>query len=133
MCPRLTLLCGEMQPEQWFSAVAKAHQSLYNRSSIEYEDFERFCKGCEVFPVTLDGDTVGAVIVKGAEIHACIASGFKRWFRKEQAAILNAVIEKHGYAETTATTPEGAAFVKRLGFAPHGGKFRRVTKWELNQ
>jgi hypothetical protein len=62
-----------------------------------------------------------------------LRSGYGRWFRKEQAAILNAVIDKHGFAQTHATTQAGREFVRRLGFEPHGKAFRRYIKWGLKQ
>lgn len=106
---------------------------MLGRWNVSREDFARHVEGWDVHPVTLDGQTVGAVLVKGPEIHACIAEGFGRWFRREQAAILNAVIDKHGYAQTQATTEAGIRFVQRLGFKKHGDSYRRDTKWELRQ
>lgn len=106
---------------------------MLGRWDVSFSDFARLVEGWDVHPVRLDGRTVGAVLVKGPEIHACIASGFGRWFRREQAAILNAVIDRYGYAQTQATTQAGIRFVQRLGFKRHGDSFRRETKWELKR
>lgn len=115
------------------TALEAAYESLKDRWPGTFAQFCEAAQGWEVHAVTLDGRTVGAIAVNGPEIHACIAEGFGRWFRKEQAEILNDVIEKHGYAQTRATTEAGRRFVQRLGFEPHGDAFRRYTKWAWNR
>ena len=80
--------------------------------------------------MVVDGQIAGALIVSGCEIHACILPQFKgRWLSRKELRIMNAVIEKHGYAQTSATTEEGEKFVHRLGFVKHGNTFRRLQKW----
>ena len=110
-----------------------AWRSVVERWPIGFREFEQALSGWEIHPVFVDGNAVGAILVNGPEIHACIAGGYGRWFRKEQVAILNAVIERHGYAQTHATTPAGERFVARLGFQKVGNAFRRYTKWESKQ
>lgn len=113
--------------------IEAAWHSVKDRWPCSLEQFSNAAAGWDVHPVLLDGETVGAILVNGPEIHACIAGGYGRWFRKEQVAILNAVIERHGYAQTHATTPAGERFVARLGFQKVGNAFRRYTKWESKQ
>lgn len=104
--------------------------SLVGRFPIEYEAFADFAKDCEVNPVYVDGEVAGALIVKGFEIHACILPAFKgKWLTRKELRILNAVIERHGFAQTSTTTQEGEYFVTRLGFVKDGEIYRRFEKW----
>ena len=74
-----------------------------------------------VHPVDVDGRPVGAVIVKGPEIHACIACDVRGlWMSKWLLRLLGDVVRKHGHAITRATTDEGRQFVQRLGFVRRG-------------
>jgi hypothetical protein len=102
-------------------ALHAAFESLSARADLSFEQFEAFAAGCDIHPVCVDGDIVGAVIVKGPDIHACILSQARgRWFSRRCALILNDVIARHGFARTSATTQEGMEFVMRLGFRPSG-------------
>lgn len=121
-----------MPAAQW-SSLHAAWESLAARSGLSWDEFRQLVDGWEVHPVTLAGEAVGAVLVNGPEIHACIKEGYGRWFRKEQIGVLNEVIRRHGYAQTSATTPAGLEFVRRLGFEQHGSVFRRYAPWELKQ
>ena len=85
--------------------------------AVTLVEFREACSHCEVHPVTVRGNIAGAVIVKGAEVHACILPwAHKRWFGRAQARILNGIIRQYGYATTSATTKAGREFVERLGF-----------------
>jgi hypothetical protein len=71
----------------------------------------------EVHPVLVDHTVVGAVLIFGPEIHACISDGYGRWLTKGILRnTLWGVLDEYGYATTSATTPAGEQFVKRLGF-----------------
>ena len=96
-----------------------AWESLAGRSNCTFEQFKDFAKDAEVHDVFVDNKDVGAVIVIGAEVHACIKpEGFKRWYGKAQRRILNNIISKHGYATTSVTEGNavGDKFVRGLGF-----------------
>ena len=99
-------------------AIMAAFESVKSRApELQFDVFEAYVSDAEVHPVSVDSKPVGAVIVKGAEIHACVlpeARGL--WFTRRLLAVLRDVIAKHGYAVTSATTPDGVAFVRRLGF-----------------
>jgi GNAT superfamily N-acetyltransferase len=103
-------------------AVEAAYLSASDRlRGIGVEQFRQMLESWDVHEIKVGGDVVGAVLVNGPEIHACIlpqAQG--RWIGRAQLRILNNVIKKHGYAKTTATTPTGREFVSRLGFHRHG-------------
>ena len=108
--------------------------SLVDRFPISFEQFLEYTQAMEVNPVIVDSEMAGALIVYGPDIHACILPKFKgRWLGRKELRIMNAVIKKHGYAQTSATTEEGEAFVKRLGFVKHGNTFRRSESWAWNQ
>ena len=75
-----------------------------------------------VHPVDVGGQPVGAVIVKGAEIHACIDPAARGlWMSRKLLRVLQAVVDQFGAATTHATTESGRQFVVRLGFVPAGG------------
>ncbi len=97
---------------------------------MSYEEFKQAIFEFEITPIHVNGEPAGALLVKDADVHACVLRKFKgRWFTRRVFGILNRLVEKHGYAQTSATTKDGEAFVQRLGFTKHGNEFRRYTKW----
>lgn len=100
-------------------SLRTAWESLHPRSSVSYRDFCALAQRGQVHDIFLDGLDVGAILVIGPEIHACIKpAGFGRWFNKRAKAILTEVIARHGHATTTVTAGNetGHRFVTRLGF-----------------
>lgn len=86
-----------------------------------YERFKADLSDCDVVPVVVGGAMAGAIVARGPVLHACILPAFKcRWMSKSVLRYLRSVIEKHGYAQTTAATQEGRDFVARLGFRLEG-------------
>lgn len=116
-------------------AIDAAYESAAGRMpGITLETFREAVADFEVHPIVVRGETVGALLVSGPEIHACVMpNGHRRWINKALFAVLNAVIDKHGYAQTEATTPAGAAFVEALGFEKQGNIYRSTKKWALKQ
>ena len=107
-------MCGSMEPER-FHSLTLAHESLVDRSEIDFQTFLEVARDWEVFPALH-----GAILRKGPEIHACIKpEGFGRWFNKAARQVLQETIDKHGYALTRVTEGNlvGDAFVRRLGFS----------------
>ena len=106
-------------------AVEAAYLSASDRlRGVGLPEFREMLRAWDVHEIKAGGDIVGAVLVKGPEIHACIlpkAQG--RWIGRPQLRILNNVIKKHGYAKTSATTPGGKEFVERLGFHAEGADY----------
>jgi GNAT superfamily N-acetyltransferase len=102
-----------------------AFESVKPRApALRFDDFEEFVRGAEVHPAVVDGEVVGALIVKGPEIHACVLPKAKgRWGSKRLLSVLHRVIRTHGYATTSATTADGVAFVRRLGFVQDGNRW----------
>lgn len=115
-----------------------AYESLRGRTNISYDEFVEQVNGWNVEPVLVGGEVVGAILVNGPEIHACIKpEGFRRWFRKQQMHILDSTIEKHGYAMTRVMQGNeiGKRFVERLGFTEshiegNAVIYTKVKQWE---
>lgn len=111
------------------SPIRAAYESAADRlNGLSFDDFSRALDRCEVHPVEVLGKTAGAIVVSGAEVHACVlpwARGL--WLSKRMLRVLGGVIQKHGYALTTATTEEGRQFVERLGFFPDGPYYKKVA------
>lgn len=89
---------------------------------VDPEAWQELAQGWEITPITIDGVTVGATMVRGPEIH--LAS----WIRPKASAratarqILAGVITRYGYAKTTVGVHNsaGLAFCRRLGFEVDG-------------
>lgn len=104
--------------------LVAAWESVTPRAAMSLAEFMRGIEGADVYPVSVDGVPVGAVIVSGPEVHACVSGGYGRWFKREHFALLASIIKEHGYAQTSATTEQGRAFVERLGFKQDGEIWR---------
>ena len=115
--------------------VMAAYESVKARAPLlPLNDFVEALAECEVFPVVVRGKAAGAIIVKGCEVHACVESwAAGHWFGRRAAKVLNAVIQKCGYARTSATTDAGRAFVERLGFVACADGYRKETPWALRR
>jgi hypothetical protein len=115
------------------NTIYAAWQSLSNRCNMTYIEFSDFAKCCDVYKVLCNDVLAGAVLVFGPDIHACILPFAKgKWMNRKHLRIINAIIDKHGYAQTSATTDDGKDFVTRLGFVQDGSNFIRTKKWALN-
>jgi len=101
-------------------ALRAAWESCRDRWPVEYEQFAQAMQEWDVEPVEVDGRIVGAVLMRGPEIHACIKpEGFGRWLsRRVLRDTLVRLVAEHGRAETAVATGNavGEAFVRRLGF-----------------
>ncbi len=109
-----------MQTGRHLEALRAAWESCRDRWPVEYEQFAEAMRGWDVEPVEVDGRIVGAVLMRGPEIHACIKpEGFGRWLsRRVLRDTLVRLVAEHGRAETAVATGNaaGEAFVRRLGF-----------------
>lgn len=102
-------------------ALYTAYRSVLPRlPGLTFEQFRDATARCRVEPVVVRGEIAGAVLIQGAELHACILPAFfRRWLtRSVLRRTLHAVLDEHGRAitRTTAGNEVGAAFVARLGF-----------------
>ena len=98
--------------------IEAAYNSAKARlGGITLDEFDAAVSACECHPVEVDGRLVGAVLVHGPEMHACVnPEGFGRWFSRKFIALIDSVAKKHGFAMTRAETQAGRDFVSRLGF-----------------
>ena len=91
---------------------------------VSVGEFSRSLQGFDVYPVSVDCQCVGAVVVRECEIHACVKPEARgRWFGRAELRILAAVLTKYGVASTSATTEQGVEFVRRLGFRQFGNRW----------
>jgi hypothetical protein len=102
-------------------ALYAAYRSVLPRlPGLTFEQFRDATSHCRVEAVLVRGELAGAVLIQGAELHACILPAFfGRWLtRSVLRRTLAAVLEQHGHAitRTTVGNEAGAAFVARLGF-----------------
>jgi len=97
-----------------------AYASLTGRADATFEQFRSAVAAWDVVPVTVTGKLAGAVLINGAELHACILPAFfGRWLtRAVLRQTLHQVLAHHGHAitRTTSGNDAGHAFVARLGF-----------------
>lgn len=103
-------------------ALEAAYESAKERMHLSRDDFMATFGTWRVRPVKVRGELVGAVLVGGNQIHACIKPrGFRRWLTKGVLKdTLLAVITEHGRAITSVSKDNeiGHRFVAGLGFKP---------------
>jgi hypothetical protein len=108
-------------------AVEASYQAAKNRlGAMSLDDFRTAVGAMEVHPIVIAGETAGAMIVSGCDVHACVLPwAHGKWFGRPQMRILNSVIHRHGFARTSATTEAGRKFVERLGFEQDGSGYTK--------
>lgn len=103
-------------------ALEAAYESAKDRMRLSKDDFLHAFGSWHVRPVRVSGEIVGAVLIGGNQIHACIQpKGFRRWLTKGVLReTLLKVIEEHGSAITSVGKGNeiGHRFVAGLGFKP---------------
>lgn len=103
-------------------AMSAAYESAKDRMPLTEEQFKATFANWDCHPVKVKGQVVGAVLIGGNQIHACIKpEGFRRWLTKGVLErTLWEVIKTHGNAITSVTSDNeaGAKFVSGLGFKP---------------
>lgn len=107
--------------ERRAEALRVAYDSARDRlpASTTFDEFSRTLSSWVCHPILVDGAIVGAVLVNGPELHACITpSAFGRWLTRGVLRLVDAAMERFGYAMTRAHTDVGRRFVLRLGFTP---------------
>lgn len=112
----------EPLPDERQEALEAAYESAKGRTRMSRQDFIEAFGTWLVRPVKVRGEIVGAVLVGGNQIHACIKpQGFRRWLTKGvlQDTLLK-VMAEHGRAITSVAKDNeiGHRFVAGLGFKP---------------
>lgn len=101
------------------SALRAAYLSALDRlpPGSSFDGFAAALSGWKCYPVKVDSAIVGAVLVNGPEIHACIKpEAFGLWLSRRLLRLIDGAVKSFGYAMTQAATPAGKRFVERLGF-----------------
>ena len=104
------------------AALTALHECIEVRSGLTYEEFEKCVSGYEIIPISDNGEVIGAVMIKGAEIHVGMKRTPKGALRGVLRKVLDGVINKHGYVETMVMRDniQGIRFCGRLGFMESG-------------
>jgi hypothetical protein len=89
---------------------------------IDPDAWRKLTKGWQITPITINGTTVGATMVRGPEIHLASWTRPKASARATARQILASVVDRYGYAKTTVAVHNsaGLAFCRRLGFEVDG-------------
>lgn len=112
----MTLASAEPRREEALRAAFLSAQDRLPPGS-SFAAFAAALAGWACHPVHVDRRLVGAVLVNGPEIHACIQPvAFGRWLSRRLLRLVDAAVEAFGYAMTQAATITGRRFVERLGF-----------------
>lgn len=107
-------------------AIRASWESLADRANIDYSNFYEFAKTCDIYPIEVAREVVGGMFVHDKDVHVCVLpKAIGKWSRKCHLRILQSVIDKHGYAQTSATTQAGVDFVEKLGFVKFGDVYRK--------
>lgn len=83
------------------------------------ERFKEAVKEYDFSPVMVGGETVGAVMHRGPELHVSVLPhARKRWFNKSIRAFIADKIREYGYVATVVEDghDDGHRFAERLGF-----------------
>jgi GNAT superfamily N-acetyltransferase len=96
------------------------------------DDFAALFADWDIEPVTVGGEVVGALLMRGPEIHCgVVPDARRRWMRKELLQrTLGRLVRRYGYAMTriTADHTPGIEFVRRVGFEQTGST-GNLTEW----
>jgi len=105
-----------MTDRRWL--VACLWESSQARNQVSLEMWEIVTKEWEIDPITVAGKTVGAIMVKGTEMHLALWEKPKGCARAAPLVALRKVLAQWGYATTRvlADNPAGLTFCRRIGF-----------------
>ena len=100
-----------------------ALEAAYKAAAIpglSQNEFKQRLIDWHVSPVEVNGELAGAILCKGAEIHACILQEYRgKWFsRKLAKETLIPILKAYGKATTAVpdAKPWGRDFVEKFGF-----------------
>lgn len=101
--------------------MAAYDSAVARMSGVGFQQFRELFWDWSCEPVFVRGELCGAILHKGPDIHACIKpEGFRLWVRKAHFGLLQGIIDRYGYAQTSVRKGNevGDRFVRRLGFEP---------------
>lgn len=99
-------------------AINAIYNSVKGRLSITEEQFAEAMKGWEFVELTQGDEVVGAVMIKGNELHVGYSKKPTFSIRRHIKQTLKKLLDMYGEAVTTvnASNERGINFCKRLGF-----------------
>jgi hypothetical protein len=99
-------------------AINAIYNSVKGRLSITEEQFAEAMKGWEFVELTQGDEVVGAVMIKGNELHVGYSKKPTFSIRRHIKQTLKKLVDLYGEAVTTvnSSNERGLNFCKRLGF-----------------
>jgi hypothetical protein len=88
-------------------------------NGLSFDRFVEIFRDFEFIPVIVNDAEVGAILRKGAELHAVIKEEARcRWMGKKTLKMIDDVMKEHGIVTTQVMNEHemGHTFAKRLGF-----------------
>lgn len=103
-------------------AVFMIYESVKQRLPINFSQFQEALKDWEFVPLSENGQIIGAVMLKGNEIHIGYGKKPKASIKKHIKQTLNILLEKYGEVVTSVQkgNDRGLEFCKRLNFIQIG-------------
>lgn len=102
------------------SPLECVYESVRHRVACDYAEFERIFRAFEIVPILYCGDTVGAVMRRGPEIHIAIHPDQqgKIWLRPVLVREMRETLRRHGRAVTSVANEHhtGHRLARMLGF-----------------
>jgi len=101
-------------------ALIMVYESVKHRLTIGMVEYLEAIKDWNIIPLTENGQVIGGVLAKGAELHVGYGVKPRSSIRKYVKSILGATIAEYGYAVTKVMLDNkaGLRFCERLGFTP---------------
>ncbi len=88
-------------------------QAVKDKVLCAREDYEAALSAWDVIPVVRGGETVGAVVMKGGEIHCAVQPEYRgRWLTKG----MRWMVEQSHKCSTDKGNTVARRFIERLGF-----------------
>lgn len=99
-------------------AISIIYESVKSRLPITLEQFEEALKDWDFVELTENGELIGAVMIKGNELHVGYGKKPTASIRGHIKKTLKTLLDKYGYAVTMVQkeNERGLNFCKRLGF-----------------
>ena len=99
-------------------AIDMLYESVKDRVTVSKEHFKDGLQDWEIIPLNKENDVIGAVLLKGNEIHVGYGKPPGAAMKAHIKQTLKMILDKYGYAITYVQNDNirGLNFCKRLGF-----------------
>lgn len=103
-------------------AVYMLWRSVKERLGISHSVLESALKDWEVVPLLVDGEVVGAFVIKNAEVHLGYGDLPKGSIRHHIKTVFEPTLKRFGHLKTSVLeqNTKGIEFCKRMGFEEVG-------------